>query len=173
MLRPFLRVVPNGSGQGSSGATGAAGSEATYNSRLACLKNAAAFALFHLEVPCGPWGSISARWRIIAATPRGRKRQAGAPPIHRCRTPDSRLERAPGQANANAVLANNRRCHHSGLLVPVGALPGLPMMSVPAGLRPVIALSAGIGLWSLERRCRLGAATTAHSAPQRTCYTRD
>ena len=25
-----------------------------------------------------------------------------------------------------AVLANNRRCHHSGLLVPVGALPGLP-----------------------------------------------
>ena len=49
MLRPFLRVVPNGSGQGSSGATGAAGSEATYNSRPACLKNAVAFALFRSE----------------------------------------------------------------------------------------------------------------------------
>src|SRR5262249_6841569 len=33
-----------------SGATGAAGSEATY-SRPACFKNAAAFALFRLEVP--------------------------------------------------------------------------------------------------------------------------
>ena len=49
MLRPFSRVAPNGSGQASSGATGAAGSEATYNSRLACLKNAVAFALFRLE----------------------------------------------------------------------------------------------------------------------------
>jgi hypothetical protein len=36
------------------------------------------------------------------------------------------LERTPGQTDADAVLANNRRCYHSGLLVPVGALPGLP-----------------------------------------------
>ena len=61
MLRPFLRVVPNGSGQRSSGATGAAGSEATYNSRPACLKNAVAFALFRSEVPCGLWGLTAAR----------------------------------------------------------------------------------------------------------------
>ena len=34
--------------------------------------------------------------------------------------------KAPGQANAYAVLAHSRRCHHSALLVSVGALPGLP-----------------------------------------------
>ena len=73
MLRPFSRVAPNGSGQGSSGATGAAGSEATYNSRLACLKNAVAFALFRSEVPCGLWGLTAARWRISAALPRRRR----------------------------------------------------------------------------------------------------
>jgi hypothetical protein len=36
------------------------------------------------------------------------------------------LERAPGQANADAVHAHDRRCHHRRLLVPVGPLPGLP-----------------------------------------------
>ena len=37
-----------------------------------------------------------------------------------------RLKRAPGQADADAVLADDRRGHHGRLLVPAGALPGLP-----------------------------------------------
>ena len=37
-----------------------------------------------------------------------------------------RLERAPGPANADVVLADNRRGHCSAVLVPVDTLPGLP-----------------------------------------------
>jgi hypothetical protein len=36
-----------------------------------------------------------------------------------------RLERAPGKADADAVLADDRCCHHGGLLAPMGALPSL------------------------------------------------
>ena len=36
------------------------------------------------------------------------------------------LERAPGRAHAHAVLADDRGCDHGRLLVPAGALPGLP-----------------------------------------------
>jgi hypothetical protein len=42
------------------------------------------------------------------------------------RAPDRRLERAPGQTDADVVLADHRRRHHRRLLVPVGALPCLP-----------------------------------------------
>jgi hypothetical protein len=35
-------------------------------------------------------------------------------------------ERPPGQANAHAVLADDRRCRDSRLLVSMGPLPGLP-----------------------------------------------
>ena len=52
----------------------------------------------------------------------------------RDRSPDPRgrraardgLERAPGQADADTVLADDRRRHHGRLLVPTSALPGLP-----------------------------------------------
>jgi hypothetical protein len=33
---------------------------------------------------------------------------------------------AVGQSSADAVLADNRRCHYGGLLVPVGALSRVP-----------------------------------------------
>jgi hypothetical protein len=33
---------------------------------------------------------------------------------------------APGQTDADAVLTDDRRCHHRRLLVPASALPGLP-----------------------------------------------
>ncbi len=36
------------------------------------------------------------------------------------------VERAPGRAHAYAVLANDRGGQYGGLLVPAGALPGLP-----------------------------------------------
>jgi hypothetical protein len=35
-------------------------------------------------------------------------------------------ERQAGQADADAVLADNRRSHQSGLLVRMGEMPGLP-----------------------------------------------
>jgi hypothetical protein len=38
----------------------------------------------------------------------------------------ARLERAPGPADAHAVLADNQGRYHRALLVPVGALSGLP-----------------------------------------------
>jgi hypothetical protein len=44
----------------------------------------------------------------------------------RCRAAGDRLERAPGQANAHAVLADHRGRHHGRLLVLAGALPSLP-----------------------------------------------
>jgi hypothetical protein len=42
-----------------------------------------------------------------------------------CRTPDRGLERAPGQADADAILADDRRRDDGGLLVSVGPLSGL------------------------------------------------
>jgi len=42
------------------------------------------------------------------------------------RAPDHGVERAPGQADAHAVFANDRRRDHGRPLVPAGALPGLP-----------------------------------------------
>jgi hypothetical protein len=40
--------------------------------------------------------------------------------------PNRSLERASVKANADDVLSNHGRCHQDGLLVLVGALPGLP-----------------------------------------------
>jgi hypothetical protein len=40
--------------------------------------------------------------------------------------PNRRLERAPGKANADAVIADDRRRYRRALLVPLGTLSGLP-----------------------------------------------
>jgi hypothetical protein len=53
----------------------------------------------------------------------------------RRRTSDHCLERAPGQANADAVLADHRRGRKGRLLVPLGALPGLPYHTQSIDLR--------------------------------------
>jgi len=70
------------------------------------------------------WASAAARWRISAATPRKRKRRAAARPTRCLKMPSAYccLERAPGQANVDDTLADDRRRHYSALLVSVGAL---------------------------------------------------
>jgi hypothetical protein len=70
---------------------------------------------------------------MMPTRPRSRGEGSGEPARDRCpgpgrcRAPNRCLERAPGETNADAVLADNRRCHYSGLLVPVGALSRVPM----------------------------------------------
>jgi hypothetical protein len=68
------------------------------------------------------------------------------------------MERPAGQANADAVLTDHRRCHYRWLLVSLGALPGLPKTINAIDLRtldrhPDAAVSSLIPVLSC-RSCR-------------------
>ena len=61
-------------------------------------------------------------------------------PLRRCRAPDRRLERPASQADADAVLAHDRRRHHRPLLVSLGALPSVPFNQQPLICAGLIAI---------------------------------
>jgi hypothetical protein len=69
--------------------------------------------------------STVARWKISAGRLPRRKPPSAARRMPGCRTANRRLERAPGEALADVVLASDRRRGDGGLLVSVGPLSGL------------------------------------------------
>jgi hypothetical protein len=90
-------------------------------------------AIFANRIWPGRWDSTNAKWRISdGILPRKRLKRAARPNARSSRMPSisSMMERAPGQTDSDAILANDRSWHHGGLLVSLGALPGLPHYDV-------------------------------------------